>query len=186
MLVKEIIKRVVNYTGNFELYDAINKNAFTDGQQQEINLLVDCVNLTNSNIATNYVRLYGSVEVNNVGGEILYSKITNKTIYEIICVKNSNGVKVGFSLTGSGIKTENGKVVVTYTYFPDNVQYEDAINEYQLKINERNFVYGVISEYLYVKGVFDEAQIWEDKFKIEMRSLLRSQRNISLKQRRWC
>ena len=185
MLVKEIIKKVANYTGNFELYEAIKKDVFTEQQQQEINLLVDCVNLTNSNIAANYVKLYDTVEINNTSGTILFSKVSNKTIYQIITVKNSNNFKIDYSLTNNGILAEKGKLYVTYSYFPDNVEYNNSITNYQIKINERNFVYGVIAEYLYVKGVFDEAQIWEEKFKLEMKNLMKSQRSILLKQRRW-
>lgn len=184
MLVKEILKKVVNYTCNYELYDAISKDTFSDSQQKEINLLIDCVNLTNCNIATNYVKLIDSKEMYN-SGTINYSKITNQTIYDIISVKSKSGKVLDYVLTSSGINTSIGFVTVKYSYFPADLEYGDTLTNFPTKINERIFVYGVISEYLYVKGVFDEARVWEEKFKLEIQSLLRQQNPKIIKQRRW-
>ena len=185
MIVKNIIKKVANLTGDTILRDAIESNTLSTEQQKEISLLVDCVNLTNSNIATNYVKLYATKKIVSYSDLITYSSITNETIYDIVSVKNSYGKDVNFSLTTSGIEVKAGTYYVRYTYFPKDVEYEDEITNFPLKISERIFVYGVVSEYLYVKGVFDEAQMWEEKFKLEMKNTQRQQKNLKIKSSRW-
>lgn len=185
MIVKNIIKKVVNLTGNNALSEAIESNSFSSEQQQEINLLVDCVNLTNSNIATNYVKLYATKKITNYSDIINYSNIANNMIYDIVSVKTLSGKDVNFALTTSGIVVKNGTYIVKYTYFPKDVDYDDTITNYPIKVSERVFVYGVISEYLYIKGVFDEAQMWEERFKNEIISTLRQQKNTKLKMSRW-
>ena len=185
MLVKEIIKKVLNYTGNYELSNAIESGEYTTTQQRDIDLLVDCINLTNSNIATNYVKLIKSKKVQNTTGIISYSKVTNEMIFNIISVTTSGGEKVNFTVKNDGIETKKGEVIIKYSYFPADVQLEDSILIYPTKVNERIFVFGVISEYYYAKGVFDEAQIWEEKFKLEMRNIMRIPTCRIIKKRRW-
>lgn len=185
MLVKEIIKKVVNFTNNYELSKSMELGEYTDTQQREIDLLVDCVNLTNSNIATNYIHLIKTKDVYNGTGTIQYSKITNEMIYNIISVTTKLGTKIDFNVRSEGIETKMGDVRITYSYFPSDVNLEDKILSYPTKVNERIFVFGVISEYYYAKGVFDEAQIWEEKFKLEMRNLMRSPSTKTIKKRRW-
>lgn len=184
MLVKNIIKKVLNLTHNYELAEALD-GELTTTQENEKKLMVDCVNLTNCNIATNYVKLYAVKKVRNSSGTITYSSVTSKTIFDIVSVKTVTGTSIDFDLNTGGIVTKVGDVVIKYTYFPDDLLYDDAIDNYPTKINERIFVYGVMAEYLYVKGVFDEAQMWEEKFKLELQSCLRPQRNAKIKRRRW-
>jgi len=185
MEVKNIIKKICSLINDDQLLLAIENNTFTDDQQKEINLLVECVNLTNVNIATNYSKLIETKTINNYSGVIKYSSLTNEAIYSIVCVKNENGRDLDFSLTTSGINTKKGTVSVKYSYFPKDVEYYDSIDNYPTKISERDFVYGAISEYLYAKGVFNEAQVWEERFKNEMQSKLRAQKNIRLRTSRW-
>ncbi len=184
MLVKNIIKKVLNLTHNYELAGAIDGELITQ-QENEKKLLVDCVNLTNCNIATNYVKLYAVTKVRNIRGVIPYSSVTSKTIFDIVSIKTNTGTSIDFQLTSDGIVTKAGDIVIKYTYFPDDLTYDDAISDYPTKINERIFVYGVTAEYLYAKGVFDEAKMWEEKFKSELQSCLRPQRNTKIKRRRW-
>jgi len=185
MEVKNIIKKVAALTNNIELVNAIENNNFTPEQQEEINLLVDCVNLTNSNIAANYIKIFNIKKINNNKGTISFSSISTDLIYEVVSVKDSSGKDVNFTITPSGIITKTGEVSIRYSYFPKDVEFSSVITNYPTKISERNFVFGVISEYLYVKGVFDEALVWEERFKNEMQSLVRTQKSIVTKSRRW-
>ena len=185
MEVKNIIKKVCNLLGDSALLTAIDANTFTEEQQKEINLLTECVNLTNANIATNYVRLTDSKSINNYYGKVQYSAISNRAIFNIVSVKNDRNKDIDFSLNQSGLSADKGMIKIRFTYFPDNVCYDDEISDYPTKISERDFVYGTLSEYLYAKGVFDEAQMWEERFKTEMQSKLRPQKQINMKVSRW-
>ena len=185
MLVKDIIKKVVNYTNNFDLFKAVESGTFTEEQTKEINLLVDCVNLTNSNIAANYVKLYDTKSLKVRDGLIPFSELSAQTIYDIVSVKDVNGRTVDFDILNNGLSVKVKEAIVKFTYFPEDVKYEDELTNFKIKINERIFVYGVISEYLYVKGVFDEAEIWEEKFKNELKNCLRTVKSHRTAKRRW-
>lgn len=184
MLVKEIIKKVLNYTNNFELFNAVVQDSLNEEQMKEINLLVDCVNLTNSNIATNYVKLYDYKTVKVENSFVEYSDITDKMIYDIVSIKSKN-CQVDYQVLSSGVLVNAKEIDVKFSYFPKDVNLEGEIVNYGHKVNERVFVYGVISEYLYVKGVFDEAQLWEEKFKIEMKNCMKTAKSYKYNKRRW-
>lgn len=183
MKVKNIIKKATAIIDN-NLFDAIEKGSVSELQQKEINSLVNCVNLTISNISSNYYKLYDVVEVENFNGIIPYSKITDKVIFDIVSIKNASGNQL-FTVKTDGIYTVKGKLLVKYTYFPSDVDYDDEITCFPVKVSERVIVYGVLSEYLYIKGIFDEAMVWEERFKNEMRSVHRPQKNINLRKRNW-
>lgn len=185
MEVKNILKKVVSLIGNTTLNNSIENETFSDVQQNEINMLVNCVNLTISNISSNYLKLYDIVEIENRGGIVNFSKISNKQIYDIVSVRNSHNKPISFNITPDGVNTQTGKVIIKFTYFPDDVNFNDNITCFPLKLTERVVVYGVLAEYLYAKGVFDEALAWENRFKNEMKSINRPQKSISTKVRRW-
>ena len=185
MEVKNIIKKVCNLISDEVLLSAIESGTFTEEQQKDINLLVECVNLTNINIATNYVKLIDVVSVDNYSGQIYYQSISQRHIFNILSVKNERNKEVDFEFNGTGISADKGKIKIKFTYFPEDVDFYDEIKNYPMKISERDFVYGVLSEYLYAKGVFDEAKIWEERFKNEMQSKMRNQKQINMRVSRW-
>lgn len=185
MKVKNIIKKVANLTNNADLVKAIDNNQFSTEQQKEINLLVDCVNLTSCNIATNYVKIYEVKTIKNNKNIISFSDITKNMIYDIVSVKNPFGKNVEFTITANGIIAKGDTVSIKYSIFPTDVDFEDDVNNFPIKVAERNFVYGVLSEYLYAKGVFDEALVWEERFKNEMINIVRVQKSVIFKNRRW-
>lgn len=183
MEVKNIIKKATSII-DVNLYEAIENDNLNELQQKEIRVLVNCVNLTISNIASNYFKLYDGIEIDNLNGIIPYSKISSRQIFDIVSVKKSTE-KQPFTIKSNGLNTTKGKVTIKYSYFPDDVDYDGVVDCFPVKVSERVVVYGVLSEYLYIKGLFDEAVAWEDRFKKEMKSVSRPQKNINLKKRGW-
>jgi len=188
MKVKDIVKKVLILLQN----DALSTKLSTDGaeftisENKEINLIVNSINLTQQKIATNYVNLYDTVKVTNTSDLLSYSKITSKHIFNIISVKNSIGEKLHFVAQPTGIVTNKGVIVIKYSYFPNDVTVSDNMTCFETQVNERIFVYGALSEYLFVKGNFDEAQMWEEKFNNELKQFQISKKDYAnLKPRSW-
>ena len=62
----------------------------------------------------------------------------------------------------------------------------DNLTCFETQVNERMFVYGALSEYLFVKGNFDEAQMWEEKFNNELKQFQIGKKDYAnLKPRSW-
>ncbi len=164
-------------------------NASEEVQNEIANLLIS-VNMTNNNIATNYVQLIRRTTLANVSGLISFDDITDQSIIEIKRITNENNQTIPFKILANGVETQAGNVTIEYSVFPDVVTILDDI-DYYLKINELIFATGVVSEYLYLKGVFDEANLWADRFKSmilvdkEIVEETKAVKNINMPSRRW-
>lgn len=140
-------------------------------QSEEVKLLVACLNYVNNIIATDYIKIYKTVEVDvkNSGDIVPFSKISQHTFLGIKSVKNKQANKINFKITDSGVQVaKGGKLLIRYAYFPDDVSINDNITCYKTKINERILAYGVAGEYLFIKGIVDDASMWDMRFKREL------------------
>lgn len=151
----------------------------------DVNNLVLATNMVNNTIASSYIDLIDSVTVNCRDGLIAFGKISNKSIIDIKSIESGSGRKLSYKVMPDGLKINHaGECCIVYTYFPDKVSLDDDIN-YYLKLNEITFAMGVASEYLYIKGVIDDAYMWDKRFKTSLFNLLRPRRSISMPARRW-
>ena len=105
-------------------------------------------------------------------------------IIEIKNVTNVNGSPIKYKITNAGIELKVNKAIIKYSYFPKDIVVTDDI-DYYTKINEYIMAQGVISEYLFLKGDFEESYIWDKRFKNSIISLMRPKRNIVTPAKRW-
>lgn len=185
VLVKNVIKSTAEMLGLSDVVAYLNEDI--DGSDDilgELKNLLIAVNMTNNNIASNYIELKDIFEINNQKEKILFSDITSKNIIEIKKVTNDNDCELDYQILPDGINCVKGNIKITYSYFPDYLTIDDSIS-YYLKINDLVFALGVAGEYLYLKGAIDDAYMWDKRFKQNMLNLLRPKRNVIIKPRRW-
>lgn len=188
MNVKEIIKLACTY---LQLNDLLETNVLggvkiaTDYQNQQIDLLLQCVNLTSSVIASDYIRLYKTKAFTTQDGILQYSQIGPETINQIHSVKNKKGDVLVFKTFSDYLKTAKGDIFVNYSYLPEPVLLNDSITDFNIKISTRVFSYGVASEYSFIKSVYDDANIWENRFKTALMMAGSKKSGIKIAPRRW-
>ena len=185
MTVKEILTNVAYLLDDNKLIGAIESDNFIGGTLADKNLLIKCINYVNNIIATEYFHVEGVEEVYNYNGVIPFDEISKNTIFDIVEVRGSFDNKLNFKILHNGIETKKGKVKVKYLYMPADVGYDDEILCYPTKMNERIFAYGVASEFLFIKGNFDEGDIWDKRFKDALLSLRHNHREMIMPNRRW-
>lgn len=186
MKVKNIVRNCAVLLDDDSLLADIDSTTSISTQNQSIiNKLVECVNLVNKKIATNYCVLKDKVVLKSNNNKISLSTISTKEIIEIIQVLINN-VKSGFSVDGGYLFTnDTGIMTITYTYMPNSVVYTDNIDYYYNKVNESIFAYGVVSEYLYIMCNVVDAKMWEDKFNSALSQSTKCRRDIIMPRRRW-
>ena len=195
MIVKDVIKLVANILGLTDVVSAID-SGYTSGMNideksisadvvSEINMLVTSFNLVNNIIATNYLEILDSIEMES-NGKIMYKDMCEGKVF--LAVKNvtdDNYNKVSFTLEHDGIIVPKGKYVVTIAKFPEDKVLEDSILDYPMVISEKIFAYGVIAEYLLIKGDIDTASVYDLRFKQNLLDAIRPRHNIKLKERKF-
>lgn len=186
MEVKKILKLCSSLLQLYDIEEILERaDVLQDVDNDDLKLLLNCVNLINDTIATDYINLKETKIINNINGKISFLDISNKNIYKIISVKDSFGNRLNFKLEADGIDCPKGIVKVCYSYFPENVNFNDSINCYSTTLTERVFAFGVVSEYLFIKCNYDDATIWDDRFKNAMKNIVRHRREIVMPKRRW-
>ncbi len=174
MLQLKDIEEIFRYNDKIEDFD-----------NDDLELLVSCVNLVCNAIATDYIPLVSSRKVNNDTGCIPYNNIADRQIYKILKVLDGFGDKINYKITGEGIECAKGNCEIIYSYFPKDYSCNDRIEDFWSDLTERVFAMGVVSEYLYIRGNSDDASMWESRFKTTMRNIVRPRQEVVMHKRRW-
>ena len=71
---------------------------------------------------------------------------------------------------------------LTFTYVGMDTQKVKIGNS---KVDERLVAYGAIAEYMFLTGMYDEASMWDKRYKDLIQTTLYPNRSIRIPQRRW-
>ncbi len=183
MLVKDIIALACDFTENQELRKALEDNSASLSEEQTLlrDSLVKCFNLVNNEIASEFIPIIKSELVKTKDFKIKFSDLTYKPI-QIISVKDTKGRKVKFKVFDDYVVAIANVVEVTYTTMPEEYTFEDEISS---TLPERVFAYGIAREYYFMQTLFDEADIWEERFKNTLEILQRKKSGTIMAGRRW-
>ena len=189
MKAKEILKNVCVYLGKEEILSSSifeeNGEELTEEQMAEVNKIIKCINLVQEEIATEYLRVLKEKEVTLTNGEIDARNI-DENIFEIISIKNKFGKSLKYKYVNGKIVCLTNKAIITYSTYPKSVVgLEDDVESFAGKISARVLGYGVASEYCYLEMLYDDATIWETRFKNALLVLARKKGEIKLKKRGW-
>ena len=196
MTVKDAVELAAVY---LQLEDVLSLSAFTGTLNantnpsitadslttRNVNLLIRCTSLVLGEIASDIIPLKTSESLSSSSGKILLSSLTSK-LYKVISVKK-NKRKVSFRIYPTYIEVDgdDGTFEVEYFFLPsEKTALTDTIDEIGNFVDARTIAYGVASEYAYISGLFEEAKMWEEKFKnaLDTKTKLK---NYYLKARRW-
>ena len=189
MKAKEILKNVCVYLGKEEI---LASNIFepdgeelTDQEQKDVNKIIKCINLCTEEIATECLKVLKEKEVEFINGEIDAFSI-DENIFEIISIKNKFGKNLKYKYINGKIVCLTSRATVTYSVYPKSVvELNDDVENFAGKMSARVLGYGVASEYCYLEMLYDDATIWETRFKNAMLTLARKKGEIKLKKRGW-
>ena len=57
--------------------------------------------------------------------------------------------------------------------------------EFTSNLPERIFAYGVAREYFFIKNLYEDANIWEERFKGSLQIMLRRKSEVKIPRRSW-
>lgn len=174
-MIKEILIKsceILNRNDIIQTLKSVNKTEEISNEQiqSEVYKLLSYYNFVASSIFQNYFELtftdtlmsdeYNKIQYYNLSFEPL--KILS--IYDEKHNPLSARVFSGYILTNSANKTYK----ITYTYLPEDIKDIDCVSELPKIINKKIICYGVVSEYLASKNLFNESEFWKNKFMYEI------------------
>lgn len=180
MLIKRIVKQVLCRLGLENEYDI--ESIQTD-EDEDISLIVRCINMTAANLASCEMPLIKRTTLNSTNGIIGYEQFTDRVI-DVKRIENKGG-GVRFRMYPDCIRLDvSGRVDVTYSYMPKYTEFDGEL-ELSPKATEEAVCLGALSEYCIIKGRYEEGLIYEKRFKSLIKDLCRAKREILLPLRRW-
>ena len=188
MIAKDVIKNVATFLGLTDLLNTTlldGANVPDENETKEINILIACCNMVLNQVASEYVTLKQKVNLTSNTGVIKYSSISSKIIVDVLKVK-LNGVEVPFNCAPENLETSPGNLEIEFAYQPTNcTNVNSQIDFNNFKLSSRVMAYGVAAEYCFINGNYDDALIWDNRFKTSLTNINRSRREMKIKQRLW-
>ncbi len=188
MKVKEILTDVATYLNMPDLLETTlfdGSKTATDEQKNIIDFLIKCCNLVVNQIATEYYTFKDKKKVSSTNGKINYSSISFYPIVDIIKVKRG-GVDVKYVCHSTYLEVPVGEIEVEFAFTPSPATMVSSnIELYNYKINPRVIAYGVVAEYYYINGIYDDATIWDNRFKTSLNGIVRPKKDVIIKSRLW-
>lgn len=187
------VKNVVKLCGDLLQYE-FEKQIFEDETDKEylrqamesnknLKLLTQCVGFCENELACDYfpLKTNQSFDTNSV-------KIADfsKTLHEVTKVCDLNGTEVDFVVTPTElIANTKGGIKVEYSYRPEEKGFDDGLERGNPKMDERLFAYGAIAEFMFLTGMYDEATLWDKRYKDLIQVASFANKSFKIPQRRW-
>ncbi len=186
MTVKEVLTLSSQFLNKEdELKDDIASGGESSGTKT-FKTLLNAVNIVNNEIASDYFPLTIEEEIDIQNNKIYYDDLSKnvKDIYTITSLDRSMSYR--FKTFENYLNVfAGGRVVITYSYFPEQAAAQDILTTFGGKVSARTFALGVVAEYYFISGIFDEAQVWHKRFVDSINSNLSKKGIVKMPKRKW-
>lgn len=182
--VKEAIKLTAELLEMQESVNAYLEGAGENPQgEAETENLLRCFNLVENELALDYFPLTAETEVETQTGAVYFDELPLAPV-RVCKVCDAWGNECAYKLFPDYIKTQAGKIKVEYSYLPKEKGLEER-TDFSLFVSARLFAYGMASEYALSCGRFEEASVWDKKYKDAICAVYRAKPCKKISARRW-
>ena len=182
MSIKDIIILACSFTENEDLKTALSGSANLDDKQTDlVNMFVECFNLIANEIACDYIPHYERDTFKTSDFKISFSSFASSPL-KIVSVLDKGGHKVRFKAFDDYLMALASEVTVTYLSQPEEKGLNDNITTI---IPMRVYAYGMAREYYLMQTLYEEADIWQERFVQSLQSLSHRKSETKVPARRW-
>jgi hypothetical protein len=162
MRVKKIIRDAAEILGLTDVAVLVDNGADESELRENSNyrVLLRCLNLVSANISSNYIDCIATQKFEVMNGRIEI-KDFKRTFLKVKEVRVGRG-QVSHELFIGFIRVPRGSVTVTYACVPEFKTANESARI--LGLPAGTIVYGLLAEYAFVSGMFNEAKVWNEKF----------------------
>lgn len=153
---------------------------------EDAQILIESANTVIGEIASDFLPLKCIEEVEtNEKGEILLSALSNE-ICDIFALRDSRGKPVRFdSHYDRLIVNAKGRYRLIYSKMPPEYALSDTVCYTNTIISTDVIAFGTARDFCLISGRTDEANIWEQRFKVELESKIMPKSLQKMKARGW-
>lgn len=182
MTVKDCMKLAAVELGVAEIlenyFNGVTSNANRVGE-----VLLQCYNVVENELALDYLPLTAEEEVYTLTGAVEFSAFSRRAV-RILSVTDENGEKVKYRMFAQYLKAQAGDLKITYIYEPNEKTIEDEC-ECAPAVSTRMLAYGMAAEYCLRMGMYEEADVWSKKYKDAIEAAYKATPCKRVSSRRW-
>ena len=152
----------------------------------EIDRLTDCAKMTAIEIASDYIPLTREEEAESKNQRIKITSLSER-VSSIVAVRLGYR-DINFSVTHDEILLpQDGNFTIRYNFIPPfgRPDLDEELKWEHARVNERTFGFGIACEYCILMGMFDEALLWDKRFKDALFKANVEKAEKRIKRRRW-
>ena len=185
MTVKSIVKLVASLLNRKDILSYLNDGTLNnDSVTEEVNTLVDCYNIVAEELSTIYPKIIQSQKLTITDGVLKYTQFIYSPV-KILSVKDMDGNDVDCTILPTEIRANASRVSIEYTYIPVKRKLDENSDFKSTPIKERVIAYGVATEFCLIKGSYEEASTWHDKYVNAVKNSLAIKNVNKIKGRVW-
>ena len=185
MITITVKETLLATAGELGLYDSVS--AYLEGGdasgKETVDNLLRCFDTVENELALDYFPLYAEEEVETDTGCVYYSELSRSAV-RVVKVEDGWGNDVPFRLFPEYLKTQGGRIKIRYSYAPVKKTLQGC-SDYRTQVSARLFSYGMAAEYCLSQGLFEEAAVWNKKYKDAIGMAYRNNPCKILQSRRW-
>lgn len=149
--------------------------------KEQTERLVQCFNIVENELALDYLPLFAEQKLVSEG-KISYELFEQK-LGRILYARNGEGEPVKYKLFPSYMEVPSGELTIGYSYTPREKTAEEE-SDYATG-SARTFGYGIAANYCLILGLYEEAAIWDKKYKEAIEAAYRVRGAAAIRSRRW-
>ncbi len=186
MLIKDVLVLAAEELGRADLAAAAEE-AYAQAAELsgEAATLLRCYHLAENEVALDHFPLKETETFLPADGAVLFTRFSRAPA-DVLDVRTAGGARVAFKVYPARLvlPAGTGEVRVTYSYIParQGVTGESAFGG---KISARLLAYGTASQFLLAGGRFEEAALFDEKFRAAVRAAGLARRKLWVRARRW-
>jgi hypothetical protein len=185
MKVREILSQAAFLLGKQELSDFFSGSdaAATSQLQQEADDFLRCYNMVENEIALDYLPLTAEQSMETSAGKLVYTAFLRSPV-SIVSVTDVYGNRLPYTVYPAYLQTKQGVALVTYSYAPEAKTLSDE-SEFVTRVSQNLLAFGVAGEYCLIKGLYEEAVVWDKKFRDALLCACAQNSPHVVRSRRW-
>ena len=185
MKIKDYVESVANLlslwdSNKVDLDDISNNDALTGGRINRIHIMVNGII---NEIANYFVPLIIQKQVETIDGVVPFSSL-KANIVKIEKVVGENGNEIMFKSYHDKIVMNEKSGTIHYRIVPRQYDFTEEIDYTDLEVPKKVIVYGASAEFCLSEGLFDEAVVWHEKYREQLK-LLTKPKNYNTTKRTW-
>lgn len=188
MKTKQVLENVAIFLGKEDLlecsYFTNSQDEISQDNQKDLDLMLKCLNFIVDEIATDYLPITKQKEVVFKENEFDIENLDDN-IYKIIKIENKYGEKVKFNIINGKIIANLDEAKITYSSYAQKCELNGNVENFNGLLSARVLAYGTAMEYSFVNSLYDDATVWESRYKNALLVISQKKHNLVMPKRRW-